>query len=254
MDDLELQRLKAVADAAQAVRKAASVIGYHAGDSDYTVRMDMPARAWEALADALNVLDKGREIPEMEYDNGPWATVSASHGNIVGYHFPGPDVSLRSSDSAPDTTAVPGKAERSGYLDGVLEANEAIRITRLRQGFVVALQGVFTGDAEDDLAFTDAIDLTEWLLGWLGFDEEIVESVRDILAGLWDADELVDREARLDARGLERLYEMQEVAEAAQAYVERGFVEAYDKLAEAVKKWRGIEGHHGTKTNEVSLP
>lgn len=270
---LELQRLEAIADAAQAVRKVASITGYHGTEADrfdYTIEMDMSAQAWEALADALNVLDKGREVPEMECGDSPWATGPSNscpdypyyHPPDGFYDFPSPDVSAK------------------------VEPKEPIRIVPLKQGFVVA-GDEFEGLCEDDLAFTDAVDLAEWLLEWLGLEHEpealssewwerdrawrshehkraldVVEAADTFIARSgsvteyhklveavkkWrivneadgaNYDELVNRAARLDARGQEQLYKMQEVAEAAQVFVETAEPTDFDKLAEAVDKWR----------------
>lgn len=104
-------------------------------------------------------------------------------------------------------------------VTGTDEVNEPnIFIERCGQGFLVYV-------GQDKLAFTDGLDAAEWVLGWLGFEHEIVESVSDILAGLWDADELVDRD------GVRLL----DIAQAALAYVEGqyGLREGkYDELCE----------------------
>lgn len=236
MDDLELQRLKAVADAVPAVL-----------DLLFADNHRHDGRVIE-LSVALDIL-KGRNISNehggREYNNGPWATVSdydPSEADIAGgWHFPGPDVSM------------PKKAQ----------IKLPIQIEWLEQGFLAEYGG-------HKLGFSNGVDTADWLLDWLGFGEEIVESVRDILAGLWDADELVDKieswEVHYGRLGTvqdrqadhhRRLCKMEEdyakalgVARAAQAYVEvgghtrpRGYGwEQYDKLIEAVKKWQGIEG------------
>lgn len=126
------------------------------------------------------------------------------------------------------------------------EVKPSIQVEALEQGFLIRWRGV-------ELAFTDRVDAAEWLLGWLGFEDEIVESVRDILEGLWDADELYDILSDCVA-GLD--YDEVEdgdctvahIALAAWAFIEEvedgGFGEdgQYQKLVKAVKKWRGIEG------------
>lgn len=139
----------------------------------------------------------------LDYNDGPWASTGSDwRTDVAGYwHFPGPDVS------------------------GKDEADYPIIIERLDQGFLIE----YAHDLEVSLAFTDRVDATEWLLGWLGFEDGIVESVREILAGLWDADELTNREEA----------SWQVVVEAARAYTEDDSSEAgYDRLARALKNWQ----------------
>jgi len=121
------------------------------------------------------------------------------------------------------------------------EVNPSIQVEACERGFLVVWDG-------DTLAFTDRVEAAEWLLGWLGFDDEIVESVLDILEGQWDPDELYDIlsdcVAGVDYDELEDTgcQGVLDVAEAAQAYVEaEGGVEVWAELCEAVKKWRGIK-------------
>lgn len=146
------------------------------------------------------------------------------------WHFPAPDV----------------RAEAKGY----------IQVEACEQGFLV------TWDTET-LAFTDRVDVAEWLLGWLGFEDETVESVRDVLAGLWDADELVDRGAHSQyahcmdwpTKWWEKVRDSKGalgVARAAQAFIERngGGADGYNRLVKAVRKWRGID----EASNASNLP
>jgi len=257
MDDLELQRLEDVAIAAQAMCEAADVTAAYGAEgdrSDYIVEMDVSAQAWEALADALNVLDKEKEVPKTEYteyDDGPWATGgSDSNVDVAGHwQFPRPDVSSK------------------------VEVKTPIMIVPLKDGYVVE-DGEFKVAR---VALTNAEDLAEWLLGWLGFKEsdyylmpareglaeELADSVEAKIEAYaaemenkWpniDA-QLADYYKRLDgikrrwANHDERLYEIEQdhekalgVARAAQTYVETGDERDFIKLVEAVKKWRGIE-------------
>lgn len=188
--------------------------------------------------------DKGNMSNEaIEYRDGPWASTGSDScvDTAGGWHFPGPDVS--------------GKGE----------PKEAIRIVPLKQGFVVQTEDAL-GYEDDGVAFTDRMDAAEWLLGWLGFEDEIVESVRDILAGLRDADELVDRDQKL-VRAFNKAWnelmdmvagredyrpsdidrqKLLDIARAAQAYVKPDLAQSepiyeapeYRRLWWAVKKWR----------------
>lgn len=220
MGDLELQRLKAVADAARAMRMAASITSYYGieadhSDSGYIVNISV--LAWKALVDALNVLDKGREIPEQGYDDGPWAsTGSDSCVDVTGHWcFPGPDVKFKVSPP--------------------------IVVKPLQQGgFVV----------DDQRGFTDALDMAEWLLGWLGVDDEpvgsadaTIETYADEMERLWPMinEQLTDYHKRARAfRGV------LDVAEAARVYVEHSEgddifednSDRYRELIEAMNKWR----------------
>lgn len=179
-----------------------------------------------------------------------------------------------------------------GEVRGKDEAKQPIQIEPLGQGFLVMLDiwGVLR---PPKLAFTDRVDVAGWLLEWLGFEEEIVEGVLDILEGLWDADELYnilsDCVAEVDydelvARAVSwndpeqrkpLEYERAlDVASAAWVYIEQvqagrgkmkgkgidyplywddkeqgGRSDAYDKLVETVKKWRGV-GDEGLMDGE----
>lgn len=151
----------------------------------------------------------------VKCNNGPWAsTESDSCVDVAGYwHFPSPDVTNEGVACNPII-----------FESARPETKPPIRIVSLKQGYLV-VPNVFEGYADDDLAFTDAVDLAEWLLEWLG-----LESEREGLAVLdfkWDLDEA--------KRALD-------VVRAAQAYVEaEGGVTVWARLAEAVKKWRGID-------------
>lgn len=202
MDDLGLQRLEAVADAAQAVSD------WSGKAKPWLHAYPDPPPLWlmGALRRALDAAGKGREIPEMEYDNGPWAsTESDSCVDVAGHwHFPDPDV----SDEA--------------------EVKEPIHIVPLKQGYVV------TDDALAEMAFTDAVDLAEWLLEWMGLE--------DYQRGL--TEEWFKRERAWRSHEHKKVLA---VARAAQAYVEAwgrvGLTTGgpqYDRLAEAVEKWREI--------------
>lgn len=60
LDGVRMAQLVTIADAAREVRKVASVTacyGIEDDRSDYVVEIELPAGAWEALADALNTLD-----------------------------------------------------------------------------------------------------------------------------------------------------------------------------------------------------
>lgn len=202
MDDLELQRLKAVVDAVPAVLALLFAKDYGAD-----------GRVIE-LSDALDILE-GRNISNEhpEYDDGPWAAT----GN---WYPPGPSVSDRD------------------------EMKEPIRIAPLKQGFVVQGKDAL-GYEDDGVALTDRVDAAEWLLEWLGFDDEIVESVRDILAGLWDCDELVEMAVSWNDPEQRKPLEYEralDVAGAAWAYTESGDERDFIELVEAVKKWRGLDG------------
>lgn len=215
--------------------------------------LDAQRNAYLKLVEALG---KGKLGNEQEYDDGPWAsTESDSCVDVAGYwHFPGPDMS------------------------GEAEVKAPIVIVPLKEGYVVENGEFKVGEA----AFTNAVDLADWLLEWLGFEAEAKERVWGILSGkIGLLDELslgreaVARVAR-SARGIHAsaedeyhkrihragrwadhhllLYKMEEdhekvlgVAEAAQAYVEgvvagehtAEFAVAYDRMEEAVNKWRG---------------
>lgn len=184
MGDLELQRLKAVAEAVPAVLELLFALDY---DHDGRVI---------GLSNAFDIL-KGRNISSeaIEYEecqDSPWATgKSASYIDDDGYwgwHFLGPDVKFKVSPP--------------------------IVIKPLQQGgFVV----------DDQRGFTDALDMAEWLLGWLGFDKNEYHLM------------LIGEDT---ARGNHK--RVLDVVEAACTYVERwGSVADYNKLAEAVRKWRG---------------
>lgn len=96
----------------------------------------------------------------QEYRDGPWASTTSDPlpDNDDDWHFPEPDVSSADEVSDPD-----------------------IFIERCGQGFLVYV-------GQDKLAFSDAFDIAEWLLGWLGLDNEKVISIGNIPGGLLDPD------------------------------------------------------------------
>lgn len=182
-----------------------------------------------------------REIEYEESQDSPWATgASMSHIDWVCPYEDGPwatdgwRINARWNwNRYPhnEVVAPPREAERE----------QPIRIEPLKQGFLVKCRCVA------ERAFTDRVDAAEWLLGWLGFGEEIVEGVLDALDGPWDADELYnilsDCVAGVDYDELEdRDCAVAHVALAAWAYIEAQGLDAqekqYQKLVEAVKKWR----------------
>lgn len=121
-------------------------------------------------------------------------------------------------------------AEKQDAWGFVRSPKGHIQVEACERGFLIVWDS-------DTLAFTDRVDAADWLLGWLGFDDEIVKSVLDIL---WDAGELVDRDELWP--DLKQLDMMLDIVKAAQAYVEAPlFPGVHDKLRETVKKWRDAD-------------
>lgn len=196
-----------------------------------------------------NMLDKGREMPEMEHGNGPQATeTSSSFPNHPYYHPSNGFYDLPSSKfydlPSPDVSAK-------------VEPKETIRIVPLGEGYLVQ----YGDDLADQKGFTDRAGVAEWLLEWLRFDEDdYCLAAFDLPCYEYDPwcmteQEQADYYARVHGIGRwadrqEELYNMEYdhdmvlgVVRAADAFVAgSSSVAKYLKLVEAVKKWRGIEG------------